>query len=945
MQRKLFFVSLLWIIILCTPTLAAESTVFSELFDDSAAFENWDGGFPEEWEEGLACIVNNGYGAEENGKVSHLLSYMNTVTLEEGRIYKISFNVTNLLGDSSGLSSSSIRFGDGRSNIIFEFDRIADHEVTASEFFMVPKTDDYSFGIELKNGGTDMGFMVDNIVIEEIDINPQSLTILGDTEITIPADGSIFCRYTIGAYTSQGEIINLLSEITSMKAGNLPAGVYFNSEENTLEVTENCPDNSSLIITCYPPDYLALEGTETEVFLSKNVLKNSDFSYGNNGWTVDGAYTLGLSSMTLYTETACPYGYYGVLRPSYPVVLMENVMYVLRAKVTVAEGNDFSVYSQNAVLSLDGQVSVALLNLPSGNGNEVVAAFTPEVSGVYDLAFSFITADIGEVVIHNITLTPELPDETRLTLHAPGNIAVPDTVTEYPVNAYIRDQAGNIMNSRCDLELYPVDCGVELDGNNIIVSPDAVAGDYEIYASAVGNSSINSRLVFTVSHEFVGDGRFEEKPAGQWWAAAAPAALRIEEEDSKFLHIVSDDDYAVVLNNSYMHLYPEFTYAFRGQVTDGVPSTVTVFLETFDGDRVPLIQSELEDNMIFELFQTDTELVGRLMLYITTETGEGVDLSLDDIELFRSIVSASSPVIMGLADSGAILTAQFNFFNNLDETNSPSDCAVSWYGTDGQSEPVHVGSGMEFRVLPNLVGKYVYFEVTPICAVTGLSGTPLQSVPVAIGEIQHGIPILPDPIETEITQTPSLSPVKLSEEMTFAFTDMDHWAEKYVIPLYNSKIVNGKTAESFCPDDLLTRCEFAAIVARAFDAKGGDCPFTDIPENAWYRDNVSALASLNIINGISEDKFAPDDLLTREQMLVILVRVYDALGYTSDKTSVSRFYDYGDISPWAEDAVGRGLAIGIINGTEQSTLLPKKYATRAEACTVLYRLLTAIENM
>lgn len=944
MQRKFIFALSLFALILCTVAFADDGNVFYESFPDDSAFLSWDGGFPEEADDGCICAVNNGYGEEINGKISHLLSYMSTVMLEEGKIYKISLSVLNPAGEASDRPVSAIRFGDGRSNIIFEFDRIPDRSSVVSEFFMVPKTDYYSFGIELKHGDAGIGFFADDILIEEIDLNPESLTIFGETELSVPATGSVFYRYSAAARSTQGEIINLLSDITRIDAVSLPAGVYFDSETNTLEVTSDCPDNSNVILRCTPADYLEWGSAQLEISLSKNLLKNHDFTNGDKWWTADGAYDTGVSSFVLYTEAFTPYGYAGVLRPTYPVVLTENVMYVLRARVSVAQGNDFSVYSQNIALSRDGRVQVTLLNLPDGNQTEVIAAFTPEVSGVYDLSFAFVTAEAGEVIIHEMTLAPELPDETRLTLHAPGNIAVPDTQTEYPVNAYIRDQEGNIMNSRCTLELYPQNNGVELLGDRIVVSPDAVCGEYEIYAYSDANPSMNSHLSFSVSNEFVGDGRFEEKAVGQWWAAAAPAYLRIEEGESKFLHITSEDSSAIVLNNSYMHLYPEFSYAFRAVVTDGGDCTVTAFLETIDGERVPLIQSELNDNVIFELFQTETELVGRLILYISNNYGEAVELSLDNIELFRSIVSASSPTITGLADSGAIISAQFNFFNNLDPNNDPSACAVSWYGTDGKSAPVHVGSGIDFKILPDLVGKYVYFEVTPICAVTGLSGTPLQSVPISVGEIQIG-EIIVDRPQNNPPQKTKLSPVKLSRETQMPFSDMEHWSAKYVAPLYNSQIVTGKTATEFCPDENITRAEFAATVARAFKAEGGELPFYDVDPSAYYAQSVAALSSLGVISGISATEFAPDAFLTREQMTLILMRAYSICGYSAQKVSTARFYDRSDISPWAADAVGQGLAIGMINGTEQSTLMPKSCATRAEACAMLCRLLYIIEDL
>lgn len=936
-------------------SVCAEETpyVFAESFETPSVFDSWDGGIQDSGlatDGSSACVVNNPYGEEIDGRVSHVLSYFGSVPLKTAQIYKISFDVMSLSSDATGAVISGVRFGDGADNIVFEFGNIPERWVQVSEFFMVPRDADYHFSIELKEGYSDLGFFVDNLVIQKIDLSPQSLTIIGSDELTIPAAGEESSRYSVGAYTVDGEVINLLTGISSFTAEDLPAGVSFNSDNNTVTVSEGCPDGASFLLVCTPPDYIALDSAILEVTLTKNVLKNSDFSTDTDMWEIDTDFDLGSGTIGNYvsmnTANPCAYGYSASISPINPVVLIENVMYVFRAKVRVESGADTSVYSQNTALSLDGRVDIEILDLSAGDWTEVIAAFTPEASGVYELNISFITSEPGVVCVGAMALSPELSDETYITLHAPGNICVPDTVTSYPMNAYIRDQAGVILSSRCNLRLYPEGKGVELVNGYITVSPDAIAGEYEIYASSRTNSSIESSLIFTVSHNNIGDGGFEEKPENEWWAAASPALLTIEEyADGRYARIVSEDSFAVVLNNSYMHLYAELPYAFRASVVDGKPSVITAFIETIDGDRIPIVQSETSDGQIFELFQTDYDLVGRLMLHITSEDGGNVELGIDNVELFRSILTVTAPNVSGLAESGATLRVDFSFFNNMDPANDSSACAISWYSIDSNGSNVtHVGSGEEFVVLPNLVGRYVYAEVTPICAITGLSGLPVQSVPVSIGTLH----IFDNSSEPENTQTsneePALTPVKLSEDMSSPFTDMEHWSAEYVLPLYNSGIVKGKTDSAFCPDDGVTRAEFSALICRAFGAKGGSHSFSDVSEDAWYSENVAALTTLGIINGTSETEFSPDALLTREQMLSILVRIYEALGNEAGTDGLSRFYDRSDISSWAEIYVSKGLDIGLVNGTEQSTFLPKRSATRAEACTMLYRLLKILEE-
>ncbi len=961
-MRRTAFAMMLLILLLFTAVVSADEAsvgapfFFEETFEDASDFSDWDGGIQDNgiFAGGEAsCFVRNPYGMEIDGKISHMLSYLRTVTLEKGSVYRIKFDVMSLSSNAKGSVRSAVRFGTGADNIVFEFDNIPEEWTQVTALFMAARDADYSFSLELKNGDADLGFFVDDISIEQINFAPESLAIIGQEELIIPASGEERTRYTATAYTVDDEIINLLPDTYVMSAEGLPAGVAIDNESNSIIVSEGCPDGASFVLICTPPDYMQLNPASMEITLTKNVLKNSDFSQDTEYWNIDGEYELLGGSigsyLSLATETLCPYGYSATIKPDRPIVLLEGVMYVFRAKVRVESGSGKSVYSQNTALSREGRVEINIIDLSDGDWTDVVAAFTPEASGVYDVNLSFVTTEPGRVHVGAMTLSPEAPDETYVTLHAPGNICIPDTETAYPLNAYVRDQAGEILGSKCEVEILPEGKGVEISGGNIVVSPKAVAGDYTIYACSRTNSSIQSSLTITISHDNIGDGGFEEKEENEWWAAAFPASLTIEEYiNGRYARIVSENDYAIALNNSYMHLYAGLPYAFRADAIDGKDSVVTAFIETIDGENVPVMQAESSDGQMFKLFETDNDLVGRLELYITSEDGGAVDLGIDNVELFRSVLSVASLMVSGDAQVGGKLAVSFAFYNNLDPVNDPSACAISWYSTDSEgNDPIHIGSGEELSVTSSLAGKYVYVEVTPICALTGLSGAAERSVPLPIGSLQNYDEVF-DYYETaDETEEAScvFSPVSLSEAGESDFDDLrGHWAEKYVSALYAAGIVNGKTETLFCPDEKITRAEFAALICRAFGLADASSTFTDVPADAWYGGSVAALAELDIIKGTSETEFSPDAYLTREQMVSIFMRIYELMGKEAKNSRLSNFYDKNDVADWAEGYFEKALNIGLLNGTEQSTLLPAKNATRAEACTMLCKLLKILSE-
>lgn len=92
-----------------------------------------------------------------------------------------------------------------------------------------------------------------------------------------------------------------------------------------------------------------------------------------------------------------------------------------------------------------------------------------------------------------------------------------------------------------------------------------------------------------------------------------------------------------------------------------------------------------------------------------------------------------------------------------------------------------------------------------------------------------------------------------------------------------------------------------------------------------------------IINksGYNDTTFGADDPITREQMAAIIVNAFKLQQSQEGKM----FGDQDEISPWAQEAIQIAASNGIIAGYEDGTFKPKNHATRAEAVTVLVRIL------
>ncbi len=158
-----------------------------------------------------------------------------------------------------------------------------------------------------------------------------------------------------------------------------------------------------------------------------------------------------------------------------------------------------------------------------------------------------------------------------------------------------------------------------------------------------------------------------------------------------------------------------------------------------------------------------------------------------------------------------------------------------------------------------------------------------------------------------------------------------HWAEDNIKQLVARDAITGYPDGSFKPDNNITRAEFATVLVKAFGlAPQSGKVFTDTGSH-WAKDFIATAASYGIIKGYNDAAFGPDDLITREQMAVMIARAAQ-LAAVSDGTP---FGDAASISDWAKDAVAAAVEAGIIQGYPDNTFKPQANATRAEAVTVI----------
>lgn len=114
--------------------------------------------------------------------------------------------------------------------------------------------------------------------------------------------------------------------------------------------------------------------------------------------------------------------------------------------------------------------------------------------------------------------------------------------------------------------------------------------------------------------------------------------------------------------------------------------------------------------------------------------------------------------------------------------------------------------------------------------------------------------------------------------------------------------------------------------------------FTDVAKGQWYYDAVVWASANGITMGIDETHFAPNDPVTRGQMVTFFARFAKLNGIdTSYQGNLSDFTDADKVSNYAVDAMSWAYEIGLINGMENHRLNPGRTAQRSQAATVLMR--------
>lgn len=177
----------------------------------------------------------------------------------------------------------------------------------------------------------------------------------------------------------------------------------------------------------------------------------------------------------------------------------------------------------------------------------------------------------------------------------------------------------------------------------------------------------------------------------------------------------------------------------------------------------------------------------------------------------------------------------------------------------------------------------------------------------------------------------------LSQDPKFRDMNKAEWAKKAVLNLANAGIVSGDENGNFRPNDNISREEFVTMLVRATKKynENASCDFIDVPKTAWFYSYVASASEYGMVHGIGEGSFGAGLSLTRQDMAVLCLR---AKGDVPKVREAVSFADNDEISDYAKDSVSRLYMSGALNGMGDNKFVPLGNATRAECAQIIYNL-------
>ena len=247
-------------------------------------------------------------------------------------------------------------------------------------------------------------------------------------------------------------------------------------------------------------------------------------------------------------------------------------------------------------------------------------------------------------------------------------------------------------------------------------------------------------------------------------------------------------------------------------------------------------------------------------------------------------------------------------------------------------------------------GRTIKVQVPYDTDVTGLVAkfTASPGATLEMGSPESGIPFesgvtsvnYTNPVKVRVTSedrdTTHMYTITVKVGLSFSDVPENAWYHDNVMDAANNGYVSGMGDGTFNPTGATTRAQFAAMIANAMgydDNPDVESAFPDVADNYWGKAAINFCYENEIITGYDDGTFQPEKVITRQEAAAILNNAFEL----AEKYGISteKFPDNSAIADWAADHVYAAKAAGLMKGdADTGNFRPTSTITRAETASI-----------
>lgn len=216
---------------------------------------------------------------------------------------------------------------------------------------------------------------------------------------------------------------------------------------------------------------------------------------------------------------------------------------------------------------------------------------------------------------------------------------------------------------------------------------------------------------------------------------------------------------------------------------------------------------------------------------------------------------------------------------------------------------------------------------------------PPQNPPVGAIVVVPPKPIArstPDPAITKPKAAqPKVGPVRFSD------VPEKYWARPFILALVDRKIFADSTDNKFRPDEPITRAELARLIQRMSDDKEPirkSIDFKDVKDKSPAATAIDHTVKTGYLKGYPNNEFRPEKQIPRVEVIAALASGLSLKPSTKATKTLQVYTDRAKVPKWAVNKVASATEAGIVVNHPKRTLLqPNRTATRAEVAAMIYQ--------